>query len=90
MKTNRIYFFFAFFLLMTGISLAQPNATITVNGRYIIGNCGDTLVFKGVNYAPYNWGYSSNQLRIDQIAQSGSNVVRLPWYASGNPVLYAD
>lgn len=90
MKTNRIFLLFFTFFWMTSDLLAQPNATITVNGRYIIGNCGDTLIFKGVNYAPYNWGYSNNQLRIDQIAQSGANLVRLAWYASGTPALYAD
>lgn len=80
------------FLLFASLSqlCAQASATIYTSGRYIIGNCGDTLVLKGVNYAPYNWGYSPTQLRLDQIAQTGANAVRLPWYASGNPALYAD
>lgn len=82
--------FIANFLLALITGVAQPNPTITVNGRYIIGNCGDTLVLKGVNYAAYNWGYSPNQLRIDQIALSGANVVRIPWYAASNQPLYSD
>jgi mannan endo-1,4-beta-mannosidase len=77
-------------ILLFSVLPAQPSATIHTSGRYIIGNCGDTLMLKGINYAPYNWGYSSNQLRIDQIAMTGANSVRLPWYASGNPALYAD
>lgn len=77
-------------ILLTAVLFAQPSATIHTTGRFIIGNCGDTLILKGINYAPYNWGYSSNQLRIDQIAMTGANAVRLPWYASGSPALYAD
>lgn len=79
-----------FFMLACAFVQAQPAPTLRTSGRYLLGNCGDTLVLKGVNYAPYNWGYNSNQLRIDQIALSGANAVRLPWYASGNPALYAN
>ncbi|MCO6482795.1 MAG: cellulase family glycosylhydrolase [Flavobacteriales bacterium] len=64
-------------LLLTGAATAQ---NIHVDGRWIIGPCGDTLILKGVNYAPYNWGWSPDELHIDQIALSGANCVRLPWY----------
>jgi mannan endo-1,4-beta-mannosidase len=67
---------------------AQLGSTISVSGPHILGPCGDTLVLRGVNYAPYNWGWSPNQLRISEIAQSGANCVRLVWYknpASGTP-----
>lgn len=62
--------------------LSQTVTTIHVNGRYILGPCNDTLILKGVNYAPYNWGWSPTQLRINQVAQSGANCVRLPWYVT--------
>ncbi|MFN0203250.1 MAG: glycoside hydrolase family 5 protein [Bacteroidia bacterium] len=81
---------FSFLVWAISSTFAQPAATLFTTGRYIIGNCGDTIVLKGVNYAAYNWGYNPNQLRIDQIAQTGANAVRIPWYASGSPALYAD
>lgn len=59
-----------------------------VSGRYLLGPCGDTITLRGVNYAPYNWGWSPTQLRISNIAQSGANCVRMVWYknpASGTP-----
>ena len=87
---NTKHFFLTVFLLLSVFFASAQTATITTNGRYIIGNCGDTLILKGVNYAAYNWGYSNNQLRIAEIAQSGANAVRIPWYASGTPNLYAD
>lgn len=67
-------------LLCASASAQSP--TIHVSGRYIIGPCGDTLLLKGVNYAPYNWGWSPNESRIAEIATTGANCVRLPWYVN--------
>lgn len=67
-------------LLCVGSVLAQNPVSIHVAGRYVLGPCGDTLILRGVNYAPYNWGWNSGQLQINQIAQSGANVVRIAWY----------
>jgi len=53
-----------------------------VSGRHILGPCNDTLILKGVNYAPYNWGWSNTQLRLNQIVLSGANCVRMPWYVT--------
>ncbi len=68
------------FLLIYNSCFSQTVTTIHVSGRYILGPCNDTLILKGVNYAPYNWGWSPAQLRINQVALSGANCVRLPWY----------
>ena len=65
-------------------------ATITTSGRYILGVCGDTIMLRGVNYAPYNWGYDSSQHRFDQIALTGANAVRIPWYSSNPAPFYTD
>jgi mannan endo-1,4-beta-mannosidase len=62
---------------------AQIGQTIYVDGSHIMGPCSDTLWLKGVNYAPYNWGYSPAELRIDEVAQTGANCIRLPWYYQG-------
>lgn len=69
------------------------NETIMANGSHIIGTCGDTIILRGVNYAAYNWGYDPSDLRISEIAASGANSVRLPWYtssASGGGFVYDD
>jgi mannan endo-1,4-beta-mannosidase len=72
-------------LTVASISLqSQTSNFIHTSGKNILGPCNDTLTIKGINYAPYNWGYTLSDLKIDQIAQTGANAVRLVWYWS-NP-----
>lgn len=75
---------FAVLLIFCATSnlLAQAGVTIHVSGKYILGPCNDTLILKGVDYAPYNWGWSPTQLNINQIALTGANCVRMPWYVN--------
>jgi len=82
MKRILCAYLFLIYLLMSTSVVSQTVTTIHVNGRYILGPCNDTLILKGINYAPYNWGWSPTQLRINQIAQSGANCIRLPWYVT--------
>lgn len=79
---NKIAIFFCFTLLLTFRLNSQAPSNIHVSGKHILGPCGDTLILKGVNYAPYNWGWTSTQLRLGQIALSGANCVRMPWYVT--------
>jgi mannan endo-1,4-beta-mannosidase len=72
------------------VSLASAQNTIHTSGPLILGACGDTIMLRGVNYAPYDWGYDSSQLRFDQIAQTGANAVRIPWYANNPAPYYTD
>lgn len=67
--------------LVTLYSHAQN--TIHVSGRHLVGPCGDTLLLRGINYAPYNWGWSPNQLHINEIAKTKANCARLVWYKTG-------
>jgi mannan endo-1,4-beta-mannosidase len=71
-------------LSAAGTIHAQSQNYIHTSGKYILGPCNDTLALKGVNYAPYNWGYTLSDLKMDQVAQSGANAVRIPWYQN-NP-----
>lgn len=72
-----------FLMMGTSVfSMAQSCATITTQGSKILGPCGDSLKLKGVNYAPYNWGWSTGNMKMDEIALTGSNTVRIVWYAS--------
>ncbi|MEO8733477.1 MAG: cellulase family glycosylhydrolase [Flavobacteriales bacterium] len=78
---HRTIYSFCIAAALATTSISAQAQTIHVAGRYIIGPCGDTLTLKGVNYAPYNWGYSPDQSWIAEIASTGANCVRLPWYA---------
>ncbi len=74
--------------VLGGIPSANTSLDIKTNGRFILGPQGDTIILRGVNYAPYNWGYTSSELRVSEIATTGANAVRLVWYtsASSGPV----
>ena len=80
MRTIKICFLILSIFLNTTQLFAQLGETISISGKHILGPCGDTLILRGVNYAPYNWGWSPTQLNINQIALSGANAVRLVWY----------
>lgn len=55
-------------LFLTSKVHSQTAQTIHSSGKYILGPCNDTLLLRGVNYAPYNWGWSPSELLISQIA----------------------
>ena len=84
-----IFPFLIVFLIAS--SVQAQTSYIHTSGMYILGPCGDTLLLRGLNYAPYNWGYDINSLQIDQIAQTGANIVRLDWYRNNpdpNAIVY--
>jgi mannan endo-1,4-beta-mannosidase len=73
----------ALFCLLTGDQLlAQPVAHFYFQGAQMYDPCANPFNMRGVNYAPYNWGYSPNELLLRQIAKTGANTVRMPWYAN--------
>jgi mannan endo-1,4-beta-mannosidase len=74
--------FFVIGLLV--VTTAQSQNYIHTSGKYIIGPCNDTLELRGLNYEPYNWGYTLSDIKMDQVAQTGANAVRIPWYQN-NP-----
>ena len=78
---NRSCFFIVLALILGYQSFSQ--SFIKVKGRHILGPCGDTILLRGINYAPYNWGWSPNQLRIKELAKTKANCVRLVWYKTG-------
>ena len=41
------------------------------------------MLLRGINYAPYNWGWLPDQLRLKEIAKTKANCVRLVWYKTG-------
>lgn len=61
---------------------------VHVSGRYILGECGDTITLYGVNYAAYDWGYSASENFFPEIAKTGANAVRIQWYAFSNLSVY--
>ncbi|HPI54021.1 MAG TPA: cellulase family glycosylhydrolase [Chitinophagaceae bacterium] len=58
-------------------------------GRYLKNGSGDTIILRGVNYALIDDGSISlanptqYQNKINQVAMTGANCIRLPWYTSG-------
>jgi len=66
----------------------QTGSHIQVNGRNLTGTCGDTLVLKGVNYAPYNWGYTASENYFEQIALTKANAVRIVWFKNSTSAIY--
>lgn len=81
---NFIYLFLAVCIFAIN---CHAQTTITVSGKHIIGPCGDTLLLRGVNYAPYNWGHSPDELHISEIAKSKANTIRIVWYANRPSVI---
>ena len=71
----QIYFFQVFALLFFLEGFAQNH--IQVQGKNIIGPCGDTILLRGINYAPYNWGWSPDQLGISQLVKIKANCFHL-------------
>ena len=56
--------------------------TIQVSGSNIKGVCNDNIILRGINYSPYNWGWSPGTLEFSEIAKTNSNCVRIVWYTS--------
>src|ERR1035437_1983474 len=81
MKKNLLLLFN--FYLCVG-SYGQTGSFIHTSSKYILGPCNDTLIIRGINYAPYNWGYTLSDLKINEIALTGANAVRFAWYCN-NP-----
>jgi len=71
------------------ILIVAPNMvnaqTISTAGNKILDPCGQEIVLRGVNYAPFNWGYSPGSLSISEIEKTGANCVRLVWYSDSDP-----
>jgi mannan endo-1,4-beta-mannosidase len=90
--SGKIKLILASFLWMLSFSsIAQKNYFgIQTESNLIIGPCGDTIIPHGINYAPYDWGYDSTQLLLDQVAQTGANIVRMTWYANSSAPYYTD
>lgn len=72
-----------FYLIVHTVSVLSINHFYTMKSK-LYDPCGIEFNMKGVNYAPYNWGYAGNELLLNEIAQTGANTVRLSWYAN-NP-----
>lgn len=70
----------------------NPFLAFSANHFYTVGSklydpCAVEFNIKGVNYAPYNWGYSTNELVLSEIAKTGANAVRMSWYANHPDIL---
>ena len=69
-------------LFAANTAFAQAYPHLQVSGRFLKSPCGDTIILRGINYAPYNWGYTLADERMNQIVQTGANAVRIAWYVT--------
>lgn len=82
----KIFISTAFSVLLFSSISAQ---TLTVSGRNLLDTYGNTVVLRGINYPIIDdYGvHTDNPTQVDnkinQIAQSGANCVRFPWYTNG-------
>lgn len=66
-------------IVMTNNTDAQTQPSLLhVDGRFLIDDCGDTIILKGVNVASIYYGYDDFGVsQIEEIAQTGANSVRI-------------
>lgn len=82
---KKIYFFTV--LLLHIISFAQ--GTMQVVGKNLTTASGQNFIMRGVNYPLINQGNislsdaASYQFYIDEVAKTGANTIRIPWYTNG-------
>lgn len=81
---------FYFLIIFLGINFnTQAQGTMKVIGQNLTTPSGQTVVLRGVNYPIINEGSISlsnptqYQAYIDQVALTGANCIRLPWYTNG-------
>ncbi|AEA46016.1 cellulase family glycosylhydrolase [Fluviicola taffensis] len=83
--------FYAGFLVVffgTYYAIGQQN-TLQVVGKNLTSINGQNIILRGVNYGLINQGDISladaagYQSYIDEVANTGANAVRIPWYTSG-------
>ncbi|MBL0309180.1 MAG: cellulase family glycosylhydrolase [Bacteroidetes bacterium] len=90
MKTGGGKFLSALFFCLIAICFLQGQSTFYVSGKYLLDPCGDTVLLRGINYAPYNWGYDQSSEETVEIEKTGANCVRLVWYADGSAPYYTN
>ena len=80
------------FILISLVSNYRANCqnTFHTSGKYLLDECGDTVLLRGIDYAPYNWGYDAGDNELPQIEQTGANCVRLVWYANSSAPYYTN
>lgn len=76
-------------LLCVAISTSNFSQNLQVVGNQLQDSLGNEVILRGVNYPiidDYSIqlnNYSSVEAKIDQVALSGANCIRFPWYTDG-------
>ncbi len=85
---------FLFAFLFSGFLQAQVATHMYTSGNLIYDVCGQPITFRGMNHAPFDWGWNSSYDVFDEIKQTGANAIRIPWYSNsvqgGGGPLYDD
>lgn len=80
----------AFIIFLAACFLNVKPQGIHTSGNLLLGVCGDTIILRGINYAPYDWGSDNTQLLVNEVAQTGANTVRMTWYSYSNLPAYTN
>jgi mannan endo-1,4-beta-mannosidase len=83
MKKNNVIILLTFYLFLHSSSAQAANHFYTT-GAKLYDPCGVEFNIRGINYAPYDWGYAPDELLLTEVAKTGANTVRMSWYAN-NP-----
>ncbi len=89
MKTKNNLRMFVVFLTTFFVSTSSFSQNLQVDGNVLKDTNGNTIVLRGVNYPIIDdYGvllsdYTTVEARIDQVALTGSNCIRFPWYTNG-------
>lgn len=77
------------FLFISVFSAQAQNDVLKVENQNLVTTSGQTLILRGVNYPILDEGSisisnaSQYQYYIDQVALTGANAIRIPWYTDG-------
>lgn len=77
------------FLFISVFSAQAQNDVLKVENQNLVTPNGQTLILRGVNYPILDEGSisisnaSQYQYYIDQVALTGANAIRIPWYTDG-------
>ncbi len=82
-------FTFLLICIICAFQVIPQQNTLQVVGKNLTSANGQTLIIRGVNYGLINQGDISlddaagYQNYIDEVANTGANAVRIPWYTDG-------
>src|SRR4051812_14801806 len=73
--------------MLFSLQAFSTQSTMYTSGKNLNDACGNQVILRGVDYAPFNWGNDLSDATAE-IEKTGANCVRLPWYVNGGGAPY--